>query len=423
MNILLLGSGGREHAQAFSISKSPQCSQLFIAPGNPGTALLGINVTIATTDFKSIGEFCVEKKIEMVVVGPEDPLVLGIVDYFKNNSSLQHIPVIGPDAQAAKLEGSKAFAKDFMTRNLVQTPAYKEFSSANFQEGISYLKNQSLPIVLKADGLAAGKGVVICQSYDEVEKEFQSMLQGKFGEAGKKIVVEQYLNGIELTIIILTDGNSYLILPPSKDYKKIGDGDVGLNTGGMGAVSPPPFVTELFLEKVKEKIIEPTMQGLKKEQINFQGFLYFGLFKCGDEPYLIEYNVRMGDPETQVILPRIQNDILELFKAVSQKTLHQHQLQIDKRACTTVVLASAGYPGEFEKNKVISGIDQTENCMVFYAGIKRNEENELITSGGRVLAISAYGETISEALRQCYVNAGRIYYETRYFRRDIGYDV
>ena len=423
MKILLLGSGGREHALAWKIIQSPQCEQLFIAPGNPGTALCGQNVNIKATDFPLLTTFCMEQKIDMLVVGPEDPLVLGVVDFFATAPGLENLPVIGPSKIAAQMEGSKVFAKAFMMRNNVQTPAYKEFSNDSFAEASKYISEHALPIVLKADGLAAGKGVVICNDHEEAHNELQLMLSGKFGNAGNKVVVEQFLHGIELTVIVLTDGEHYLILPPSKDYKKAGDGDTGLNTGGMGAVSPPPFVTESFMQKVQEKIIQPTISGLKNEGIKYKGFLYFGLFNCNDEPYLIEYNARLGDPETQVILPRIKNDILELFLAVHNENLNLHKLEIDERACATVILASDGYPGQFERGKQISGLENTENCFVFHAGTSLDENGNLITSGGRVLAVSAYGSDLFEALRSCYINAGRIYYDTRYFRRDIGWDL
>lgn len=423
MKILLLGAGGREHAQAWMISKSPQCEKLYIAPGNPGTMQCGENVAIATTDFNSLATFCSDKKIDMVIVGPEDPLVKGVVDYFENDLRVKHIPVIGPNKLAAQLEGSKAFAKAFMLRNNVATPRYKEFSTGHFNEAEKYLQQHLMPVVLKADGLAAGKGVVICQTKEEAITEMHLMLGGKFGEAGNKVVVEEFLTGIELTVIILTDGENYLILPPSKDYKKVGEGDTGLNTGGMGAISPPPFATDAFMAKVEEKIIRPTMAGLKKENIRYKGFLYFGLFKCGDEPYLIEYNARMGDPETQVILPRIQNDILELFQSVASHNISETKLVIDQRNCATVILASHGYPGEFEKGAAISGIENCENALIFHAGTKLDENNTLITSGGRVLAVTSYGNTLDEALTNCYINAGRIYFSTRYFRRDIGFDI
>lgn len=423
MNILLLGSGGREHAMAWKIAQSPQCDQLFIAPGNPGTATCGTNVAIRATDFPALTAFCLEKAIHMVVVGPEDPLVAGVVDHFRQDAAVAHIPVIGPDKEGAQLEGSKAFAKAFMLRHGVQTPAYKTFTASDMDAAIAYLQQHTLPVVLKADGLAAGKGVVICTSAEEAVDEFKQMVSGKFGAAGNTVVVEQFLTGIELTVIILTDGKTYHILPPSKDYKRVGDGDTGLNTGGMGAVSPPPFATEEFLGKVREKIIKPTMDGLQKEGIRYKGFLYFGLFNAQGEPYVIEYNCRMGDPETQVIMPRVANDIIDLFSAVAADNLAAVPLQTDPRPCTTVILASHGYPGTFEKGFPITGLEQTEDCMVFHAGTAIDAEGRLVTAGGRVMAVSAYGTTIDEALRKSYINAGRIYFDSRYFRRDIGFDL
>jgi len=423
MKILLLGSGGREHAQAWKISQSPQCEKLYIAPGNPGTGLCGENVPIAATDFEKLADFCVAHTIDMVVPGPEDPLVKGIVDHFRQDERVKHIPIIGPDKSGARMEGSKAFAKAFMQRNGVSTPAYKEFSKADLDDAIAYVQNHPLPVVIKADGLAAGKGVVICETHEQAVSELRSILDGKFGDAGNTVVVEAFLKGIELTVIILTDGEHYLVLPPSKDYKKVGEGDTGLNTGGMGAISPPPFANADFMQKVEENIIRPTLTGLKKEDINYKGFLYFGLFKCGDEPYVIEYNARMGDPETQVILPRVKNDIIDLFKAVAAGNISQKELVIDQLTCTTVVLASHGYPGEFEKYKPITGIENCENCLIFHAGTKLDGNNTLVTNGGRVFAVTSYGNTLEEALTNCYVNAGRIYYESRYFRRDIGWDI
>ncbi len=422
MKVLLLGSGGREHALAWKIKQSPKCDALFIAPGNPGTASMGTNIPINPNDFEALANFCLDQKIDMIVVGPEDPLVNGVVDFFKTHPLLQDLPVIGPDKNAAQLEGSKVFSKAFMLRNNVQTPSYQQFSSNQMEDAKSYLKEKTFPLVLKADGLAAGKGVIICNGLADAIAELELMLNGKFGAAGNRVVIEDFLHGKELTVIILTDGNKYLILPTSKDYKKVGDGDTGLNTGGMGAISPPPFVTDVFMQKVVDKIIEPTLMGLKKDEIQYKGFLYFGLFNCNDEPYLIEYNARLGDPETQVILPRIQNDILDLFIAVREENLGKHILQIDSRACATVILASDGYPEQFEKGKPISGLENIEGAIVFQAGTLLDENNILVTNGGRVMAVSAYGTDIFEALRSCYINAGRIYYQTRYFRRDIGWD-
>ncbi|MBK8486703.1 MAG: phosphoribosylamine--glycine ligase [Bacteroidetes bacterium] len=420
MKVLLLGNGGREHAMAWKIAQSELCEQLFIAPGNPGTALCGTNVAISVNDFEGLLSFCNSNAVDMIVVGPEDPLVNGIVDFFKTHSS---IPVIGPDKMAAQLEGSKAFAKQFLIKHAIPTASYKEITLQNIQDGLTYLDSHTMPVVLKADGLAAGKGVVICNSIEEAKQELQSMLSGKFGEAGNKVVIEDFLNGIELTVIILTDGKNYKILPASKDYKKIGEGDSGLNTGGMGAVSPPPFATKEFIEKVEKKIIQPTINGLQQDNIQYKGFLYFGLINVNGSPYVIEYNCRLGDPETQVIMPRIKSDVLKLFIAVANNTLGDETMEVDEKVCATVILASHGYPGIFEKGYVIQGLENTENCMVFQAGTILNTSGELVSNGGRVMAVTAYGKNHQEALQLCYVNAGRIYFESRYFRRDIGFDL
>lgn len=420
MNILLLGSGGREHAMAWKISQSPMCDALFIAPGNPGTAQCGKNIEIAPTDFASLLAFCNSNAIDMVVVGPEDPLVLGVSDYFAAHSN---IPVIGPNAKAAQLEGSKAFAKQFLLAHHIPTAAYRQFTADNLQEGLQYLQQHAMPVVLKADGLAAGKGVVICNTIAEAQQEFQQMLSGKFGNAGSRVVVEEFLTGIELTVIILTDGKHYWILPPSKDYKRIGEGDTGLNTGGMGAVSPPPFADDRFMQNVEQQIIKPTIAGLQQDNIPYNGFLYFGLIKVGDQPFVIEYNCRMGDPETQVIMPRIQSDIVALFNAVATENVKSVSLETDSRVCATVILASHGYPGVFEKGKEITGLENIEDCMVFQAGTRMDAGQVLLSNGGRVMAVSAYGQDHQDALQKCYANAGRIYFESRYFRRDIGFDL
>ncbi|MFZ1610400.1 MAG: phosphoribosylamine--glycine ligase [Chitinophagales bacterium] len=420
MKVLLLGNGGREHAMAWKIAQSELCEQLFIAPGNPGTALCGTNVAISVNDFEGLLSFCNSNAVDMIVVGPEDPLVNGIVDFFKTHSS---IPVIGPDKMAAQLEGSKAFAKQFLIKHAIPTASYKEITLQNIQDGLTYLDSHTMPVVLKADGLAAGKGVVICNSIEEAKQELQSMLSGKFGEAGNKVVIEDFLDGIELTVIILTDGKNYKILPASKDYKKIGEGDTGLNTGGMGAVSPPPFATKEFIEKVEKEIIQPTINGLQQDNIQYKGFLYFGLINVNGSPYVIEYNCRLGDPETQVIMPRIKSDVLKLFIAVANNTLGDETMEVDEKVCATVILASHGYPGIFEKGYVIQGLENTENCMVFQAGTILNTSGELVSNGGRVMAVSAYGKNHQDALQLCYVNVGRIYFDSRYFRRDIGFDL
>ncbi|MBK6732449.1 MAG: phosphoribosylamine--glycine ligase [Bacteroidetes bacterium] len=420
MKVLLLGNGGREHAMAWKIAQSELCEQLFIAPGNPGTALCGTNVAISVNDFECLLSFCNSNAVDMIVVGPEDPLVNGIVDFFKTHSS---IPVIGPDKMAAQLEGSKAFAKQFLIKHAIPTASYKEITLQNIQDGLTYLDSHTMPVVLKADGLAAGKGVVICNSIEEAKQELQSMLSGKFGEAGNKVVIEDFLDGIELTVIILTDGKNYKILPASKDYKKIGEGDTGLNTGGMGAVSPPPFATKEFIEKVEKEIIQPTINGLQQDNIQYKGFLYFGLINVNGSPYVIEYNCRLGDPETQVIMPRIKSDVLKLFIAVAKNTLGDETMEVDEKVCATVILASYGYPGIFEKGYVIQGLENTENCMVFQAGTILNTSGELVSNGGRVMAVTAYGKNHQDALQLCYVNVGRIYFDSRYFRRDIGFDL
>jgi phosphoribosylamine--glycine ligase len=421
MKILLLGSGGREHAMAWKIAQSPLCEKLFIAPGNPGTALEGTNVPIPVNDFDAQADFCRNNDIGLVVVGPEDPLVNGVVDYFQQH--LPNIPVIGPPAAGARLEGSKAFAKEFMLRHDIPTAAYRAFTTAEKQAGLDYLAQHSLPVVLKADGLAAGKGVLICHTLEEALDGFSAMLDGLFGSAGSKVVVEQFLTGIELTVIVLTDGKSWKILPPSKDYKRIGEGDTGLNTGGMGAVSPPPFATPDFMQRVEQEVIRPTIWGLAAERIPYKGFLYFGIIKVGDAPYVIEYNSRMGDPETQVIMPRIFSDIVPLYLAIARGELASEEFETDPRAAATVVLASHGYPGSFEKGKVITGLEHLENCIVFHAGTARNEAGELLSNGGRILTLTSYGSNLPEALQGCYANTARIYYDNRYFRRDIGFDV
>jgi phosphoribosylamine---glycine ligase len=421
MNILLLGSGGREHALAWKIAASPLCTQLYIAPGNPGTSALGTNVAMEVNDFAAIADFCRREKINMLVVGPEDPLVHGIVDFC--HRELPDVAVIGPQAIGAQLEGSKDFAKQFLLRHRIPTASYQTFDGTQLEAGIAYLQQHSMPVVLKADGLAAGKGVLICQDVAEATAAFSDMLGGKFGTAGSKVVVEQFLKGTELTVIILTDGRSWKILPPSKDYKRIGEGDTGLNTGGMGAVSPPPMATPPFMERVEKEIIAPTMQGLQQEQIPYKGFLYFGLIEVEGAPYVIEYNCRMGDPETQVILPRISSDLVELFQATAAGTLQEIPMETDTRAAATVILASKGYPEAYEKGKEITGLQYVEDGIVFHAGTRLDDAGTLRTNGGRVLAVTAYGHQLSDALRGSYANTARIYFENRYFRRDIGWDV
>lgn len=424
MNILLLGSGGREHALAWKLIQSKSCSGLFIAPGNAGTARCGTNVDLSVNDFDSIRKFCLTEKIGMVIVGPEEPLVKGIVDYFAADEELKAIPVIGPSARAAQLEGSKAFSKQFMKRHNIPTASYREFDTSNFADGVAYLQQHSLPIVLKADGLAAGKGVVICHSHIEAVAEFELMLQGnKFGEAGSKVVVEEFLVGIELSVFVLTDGKHYVVLPEAKDYKRVGEGDKGPNTGGMGAVSPVAFADESFMNKIRDRIIIPTVEGLQKEEIDYKGFIFIGVIKCGDDPYTIEYNCRMGDPETEVVMPRLQNDLVDLFKAVASQTLDQVAIRCDERIACTIVAVSGGYPGSYEKGLPISGLDEPvpADSLIFHAGTKL-QNGEVVTSGGRVLCITSFAETVYEAVDKSRDILENIHYEGIYYRRDIGFE-
>ncbi len=424
MNILLLGSGGREHAFAWKMSQSSRCTKLFIAPGNAGTSLCGINVELAVTDFDGIKQFCIDHTIEMVVVGPEEPLVKGIYDYFKNDPTIQHISVIGPSKEGASLEGSKAFAKAFMQRHKIPSAAYREFNADNYEDGITYLQSHATPIVLKADGLAAGKGVIICQNHVEAMAEFELMiLQSKFGDASKKVVVEDFLSGIELSVFVLTDGENYVLLPEAKDYKRIDEGDKGLNTGGMGAISPVPFATETFMQKIISTIIDPTIRGLKKEQIDYSGFIFFGIIKVGDDPYVIEYNCRMGDPETEAVLPRLKNDLVELFEATAAKKLHEIKLETDNRQTATIVAVSGGYPGEYEKGLLIDGLDllQEDDAIVFHAGTKQ-EEDKTVTNGGRVLAVTSFGNTLQKAVEKSRAILDIVEFDGMHFRSDIGYE-
>ncbi|MCO5229571.1 MAG: phosphoribosylamine--glycine ligase [Chitinophagales bacterium] len=423
MNVLLLGSGGRENAFARQISLSQRCKKLFIAPGNPGTANYGQNIAIAATDFKGLKQFVLENAINIVIVGPEAPLVEGIFDYFINDDTLKSIPVIGPSQLGAMLEGSKAFSKAFMIRHQIPTAAYQEFTEENIAEGISYIANQTPPIVLKADGLAAGKGVLICTSIEEAQIEFRNMLGGKFGSAGNKVVIEEFMSGIEYSVFVLSDGNNYKILPVAKDYKRIGEGDTGLNTGGMGAVSPPPFVTPSMMERVEQEVIIPTIEGLKKDNITYKGFIYIGLMNTpGDVPKVVEYNCRMGDPETQVVLPRITSDFLDLMEHTAQETLDKAELTISEEAAVTVILASGGYPEEFEKGYEISGIEKIKDALVFHAGTQI-KEGKLVNSGGRVLAVTALDKDWLKALEKSNVAAETIQFQHKYYRRDIGFDL
>jgi len=422
MKVLILGSGGREHTLTWKIAQSSRLTELFIAPGNAGTKELGTNVNIDTQDFKGIGEFAVSQKIDMVVVGAEAPLVAGIVDHFRENRELKKIPVIGPSKKGAMLEGSKKFAKEFMTRQNIPTAKFLNVILGDYEKGLEFMRTLEAPYVLKADGLAAGKGVLICETFNEAEKLLKEMLQGKFGEASKNVVIEEYLSGIEVSVFILTDGDSYLIFPEAKDYKRIGEGDTGPNTGGMGAVSPVPFVDKFFLKKVEERIIKPTINGLQNEKLDYKGFLYFGLMNVIGNPYVVEYNVRMGDPESEVVIPRVKNDLLELFEAIIKKKLKKIKLEVDERTVTTVVLASGGYPGSYEKGKEIRNLDKVKNCIVFHAGTS-DINGKTVTCGGRVLAVTSYGSDMIEALARTYRNADIIDFEGKTCRRDIGFDL
>jgi phosphoribosylamine--glycine ligase len=425
MKILLLGSGGREHALAWKLAQSSHCSALFIAPGNAGTTQCGTNVDLSPLDFDGIGQFSLREEIGMVVVGPEEPLVKGIADFFQANPDLQKIPVIGPGASGAQLEGSKAFSKKFMERHNIPTATYREFDSNNYVEGIAYLQQHPLPVVLKADGLAAGKGVIICQSTIEAIAEFELMIQGsKFGEASSKVVVEQFLTGIELSIFVLSDGRHYLTLPEAKDYKRVGEGDKGPNTGGMGAVSPVPFADAIFMDKITRRIIVPTVQGLQQENIDYRGFIFIGVIKVGDDPFVIEYNCRLGDPETEVVMPRLKNDLVELFLAVAGQQLDSQSIQRDERTACTVVAVSGGYPGSYEKGLPISGLDAVHpgpDSLVFHAGT-RVEKDAVVTNGGRVLCVTSFAETVYEAVDKSRDILEKIYYEGIYYRRDIGFE-
>ena len=424
MNILIIGSGGREHTLAWKLKQSALCDQLFIAPGNAGTALVGSNIPLAATDFEGLTAFCLANKIDMLVVGPEDPLVKGIYDYFKANPLTAAIHVIGPSKEAARLEGSKAYAKAFMDRHHIPTAAYREFDTTNFNEGVNYIKSHSLPIVLKADGLAAGKGVIICASHEEALVEFEQMIQqSKFGESSKRVVIEQFLEGIELSMFVLTDGKNYVLLPEAKDYKRIGTGDKGLNTGGMGAVSPVPFVDDAFLQKVVKTIIEPTVKGLLEEKLEYKGIVFVGLINVKGEPMVIEYNCRLGDPETEVIIPRIENDLVEIFLATSQQRLNEITIKTSPMAAVTVVAVSGGYPNEYVTGKEIIGLNEAalSGTIVFHSGTKQ-EGAKVLTNGGRVLAVTSTGTSITEAATQSNQVLKKIDFDGIYFRDDIGYE-
>lgn len=422
MNILLLGSGGRECALSWKLTQSSLCDQLFIAPGNAGTAAYGTNVALSIVDFEGIKSFCLENKIDLLFPGGEDALVAGIYDYFKNDEALRHIIVAGPSREGAQLEGSKAFSKKFMQRHDIPTAAYREFDESNFEDGLQYLEEHTLPIVLKADGLAAGKGVVITSDKEEAKKVFASMIkEAQFGDAGKKVVVEQFLTGIEVSVFALTDGTNYILLPEAKDYKRIGEGDSGPNTGGMGAVSPVPFARGEFMEKVISRIVAPTINGLKAEGIVYHGFVFFGLINVNGDPYVIEYNCRMGDPETEVVMPRLESDLVALIQKMHEGKLDDVTVKHSDKAATTVMLVSAGYPDAYEKGKVMTGFEAVEGSILFHAGTAQKGE-DVVSNGGRVLAITSYGDTLKDALAQSYKNAEKINFEGKYYRKDIGYE-
>lgn len=423
MNVLVLGSGGREHAFAYKLAQSPHCKRLFVAPGNAGTAAIAENVPVAVNDFEQIKNVVLNNHISLVVVGPEDPLVNGIVDFFATDAYLQNVLIVGPDKAGARLEGSKEFAKEFMQEFQIPTASYRSFTPDTLADGLEYIQNTPPPYVLKADGLAAGKGVVILDQAEAAQAELKQMLvEQKFGQAGNRVVIEQFLSGIELSVFVLTDGKNYKILPTAKDYKRIGEGDTGLNTGGMGAVSPVPFADTDFMKKIEEKIVIPTVEGINKRNMNYKGFVFIGLIKVGDEPYVIEYNVRMGDPETEVVLPRINTDMVTLLKATAEQKLDTLSLEIDPRAATTVMVVSGGYPEAYEKGKVIRGLDAVTDALVFHAGTTLKEE-QVITQGGRVLAFTALDEDWREAIKKSYQNIQQVHFDKMYYRSDIGFDL
>jgi len=423
MTILLLGSGGREHAFAWKMTQSPLCEKLFVVPGNAGTAAIAENVAISATDFEAVKALVLKENISLVVVGPEDPLVKGIYDYFKNDESLKHIPVIGPSKLGAQLEGSKEFAKEFLMKHNIPTAAYDSFTAETVEKGCEFLETLQPPYVLKADGLAAGKGVLIIQDLEEAKTELRNMLvHAKFGTASAKVVIEEFLDGIELSCFVLTDGKSYKILPTAKDYKRIGEGDTGLNTGGMGAVSPVPYVDAVLMEKIETRIVKPTIEGFQKDGIEYKGFVFIGLINVKNEPIVIEYNVRMGDPETEVVVPRLKSDLVELFLSVADQKLGDFNLEVDPRSATTVMVVSGGYPEDFEKGKVISGLENVTDSIVFHAGTKLDGEN-VVTNGGRVIAVTSYGDNFQEAIKKSYQNIDKLSFDKMYFRKDIGFDL
>ncbi|THV61221.1 phosphoribosylamine--glycine ligase [Flagellimonas alvinocaridis] len=423
MNILVLGSGGREHAIALKISQSPKSTKLFVAPGNAGTSQIATNVEVGVNDFEAIKQLVLKENIDLVVVGPEDPLVNGVHDFFLNDSSLKDTPVLGPQKAAAALEGSKEFAKEFMMRHNIPTAAYQSFTGNTLEKGYAFLETLNPPYVLKADGLAAGKGVLILKDLQEAKDELKSMLvDSKFGNASATVVIEEFLDGIELSCFVLTDGNNYKILPTAKDYKRIGEGDTGLNTGGMGAISPVPFADSVFMEKIERQIVKPTVEGLKKDNLPYVGFIFIGLIKVGNEPKVIEYNVRMGDPETEVVIPRLKSDLVEVLSAMANGTLDQIDLQIDERTATTVMAVSGGYPEAYEKGKEITGTEDVVDSIVFHAGTKVSN-GKVVTNGGRVIAITSFGKDFREALQQSYQNMEKLHFDGMYYRKDLGFDL
>ncbi len=423
MNILILGSGGREHTFAYKISQSNRCEKLFVAPGNAGTEAIATNVELKVTDFEAVKKCVVENNIEMVVVGPEDPLVHGIADYFAETSALKNVMLIGPSKRGALLEGSKQRAKEFMMQHNIPTAAYESFTAESLEAGKAFLEKLNPPYVLKADGLAAGKGVLILKDLEEAKQELENMLaHSKFGEASSKVVIEEFLDGIELSVFVLTDGKNYKILPTAKDYKRIGEGDTGLNTGGMGAISPVPFADEVLMKKIEDRIVKPTVNGLSKENIDYKGFVFIGLIKVNDEPFVIEYNVRMGDPETEVVLPRIKTDLVALFEATYNQTLNDITIEIDERAATTVMLVSGGYPEDYEKGKEISGLENVEGSIVFHAGTK-SENGKILSNGGRVMAVTSLDDDFRKALKKSYQNIEKLNFDRMQYRSDIGFDL
>lgn len=423
MKILLLGSGGREHALAWKMLQSTKCSSLFVAPGNAGTASIATNININPNNFDEIKEFVLSEKIEMVVVGPEDPLVKGIYNYFKEDNLLENISVIGPSKIGAQLEGSKEFAKEFLVKHNIPTAKYDSFTAETVEKGCLFLETLQAPYVLKADGLAAGKGVLILQDLEEAKRELRSMLvDAKFGQASSKVVIEEFLDGIELSCFVLTDGKSYKILPTAKDYKRIGEGDTGLNTGGMGAVSPVPFADKVLLDKIENRIVKPTIEGLQKDNIEYKGFVFIGLINVKGEPMVIEYNVRMGDPETEVVMPRLKSDLVEIFEAISKQELDKISLEIDERAVTTIMVVSGGYPEDYEKGKEITGIETITDSIVFHAGTKLENE-KVLTNGGRVIAVTSYGDNYEEAIKKSYQSIAKLQFDKMYYRKDIGFDL